>query len=76
MNHALADQKQRLEKLAAEGVRHLPIIREVVADFETPLSCYAKVASGPYSYLLESANQGGEKWARYSMIGLPARRVY
>lgn len=64
-----------LANLVAEGCRHLPIYRELVADFETPLSCYAKVARGPYSYLLESANQGGEKWSRFSIIGLPARRI-
>ena len=34
-----------------------------------------KLASGPYSYLLESANQGGEKWSRYSMIGLPSHEL-
>jgi len=64
-----------LATLLAEGCRHLPVCRELVADFETPLSCYAKVARGPYSYLLESANQGGEKWSRFSIIGLPARRI-
>ena len=64
-----------LATLSAKGYRHLPICRELVADFETPLSCYAKVARGPYSYLLESANQGGEKWSRFSIIGLPARRI-
>ena len=64
-----------LATLVAKGCRHLPICRELVADFETPLSCYAKVARGPYSYLLESANQGGEKWSRFSIIGLPARRI-
>jgi anthranilate synthase component 1 len=58
-----------------QGHYHIPVTRELVADFETPLSCYVKVARGPYSYLLESANQGGEKWSRYSIIGLPASRV-
>ncbi len=62
-------------ELLDQGFCHLPICRELVADFETPLSCYVKVAQGPYSYLLESANQGGEKWSRFSIIGLPARRV-
>ncbi|MBT6244065.1 MAG: anthranilate synthase component I, partial [Gammaproteobacteria bacterium] len=61
--------------LLKQGHHHIPITRELVADFETPLSCYAKVARGPYSYLLESAHQGGEQWARYSIIGLPASRV-
>ena len=76
MNIPIDEQRNTLNALANQGVQHFPVVREVVADFETPLSCYAKVASGPYSYLLESANQGGEKWSRYSMIGLPARRVY
>src|SRR6056300_239464 len=75
MNESAFGAQAYLEDLIAEGYRHLPICRELVADFETPLSCYVKVARGPYSYLLESANQGGEKWSRYSIIGLPARRI-
>jgi len=62
-------------ELAAQGYNHIPVTREVLADVDTPLSTYIKVARGPYSYLLESANQGGEKWARYSMVGLPSRRI-
>ena len=50
------------------------ITLEALADLETPLSVYLKLAAGPYSYLLESS-QGGEKWGRYSIIGLPARTV-
>ncbi len=69
------NQPPYLATLLSQGCGHLPIFRELVADFETPLSCYAKVARGPYSYLLESANQGGEKWSRFSIIGLPARRI-
>ena len=46
----------------------------MLADLDTPLSTYLKLAGGPYSYLLESAH-GGEKWGRYSIIGLPARTV-
>ena len=56
----------------AVGGRFAPVIREVPADLDTPLSCYLKLAQGRYSYLLESV-QGGEKWGRYSLIGLPAR---
>ena len=52
----------------------IPIVREVLADLDTPLSCYLKLANGPYSYLLESV-QGGEQWGRYSIIGLPCRTV-
>ena len=51
-----------------------PVVHVALADLDTPLSIYLKLAKGPYSYLLESA-QGGEKWGRYSIIGLPARTV-
>ena len=61
-------------QLAAQGYNRIPVMREVLADLDTPLSSYLKLASGPYSYLFESV-QGGEKWGRYSMIGLPARTV-
>ncbi|MDX1587591.1 MAG: anthranilate synthase component I [Oleiphilaceae bacterium] len=57
---------------AGEGYNRIPVYREVFADLDTPLSTYLKLADGPYSYLLESV-QGGEKWGRYSIIGLPAR---
>ncbi len=62
---------EQFKTLSNEGYTHIPVTRTLFADLETPLSCYVKLASGPYSYLLESANQGGEKWARFSMIGLP-----
>ncbi|WP_193166094.1 anthranilate synthase component I [Microbulbifer hainanensis] len=61
-------------QLASEGYNRIPLIRRVLADIETPLSTYLKLAAGRYSYLLESV-QGGEKWGRYSMIGLPARTL-
>ncbi|HET6725091.1 MAG TPA: anthranilate synthase component I [Gammaproteobacteria bacterium] len=50
---------------------HVPVVRELVADLDTPLSVFLKIASGPYTYLLESV-QGGEVWGRYSVIGLRA----
>lgn len=46
----------------------IPIYREIMADMETPVSAYLKIASGPYSFLLESV-EGGERLARYSFIG-------
>ncbi len=64
--------QQQLEHYAAEGYNRVPVMREVLADLDTPLSVYLKLAAGPYSYLFESV-QGGEKWGRYSMIGLPCR---
>ena len=56
-------------KLGQKGYNHVPVVRQLFADLDTPLSCYVKVARGPYSYLLESAAQGGEKWARYCFLG-------
>ncbi len=47
----------------------IPLVREVFADLDTPLSAYLKLADEPYSYLFESV-QGGEKWGRYSIIGM------
>ncbi|HMM74163.1 MAG TPA: anthranilate synthase component I [Gammaproteobacteria bacterium] len=58
----------------AARYNRVPVSRRVLADLDTPLSVYLKLAAAPYSYLLESV-QGGEKWGRYSIIGLPARQV-
>ena len=66
---------EQFVQLGNEGYNHIPVVRQLFADLETPLSCYVKVARGPYSYLLESANQGGEKWSRYSVAGLPSGYV-
>lgn len=60
--------------LASQGYNRIPVTREVLADLDTPLSTYLKLANGKYSYLLESVH-GGEKWGRYSIIGLPCRQV-
>ncbi|MDX1633565.1 MAG: anthranilate synthase component I [Marinobacter sp.] len=65
---------EQFAALADAGFNRIPVYREVLADLDTPLSTYLKLASGPYSYLLESV-QGGEKWGRYSIIGLPCREV-
>ncbi len=56
------------------SIKLTPLVKEVLADLDTPLSTYLKLADGPYSYLFESV-QGGEKWGRYSIIGLPCRKV-
>ena len=61
-------------QLVSAGYNRIPLVRRVLADIETPLSTYMKLAAGRYSYLLESV-QGGEKWGRYSIIGLPARTL-
>lgn len=55
---------------AQAGFNLIPLVLEYPSDLETPLSVYLKLANKPYSYLLESV-QGGERFARYSFIGLP-----
>ncbi|MGB9669751.1 MAG: anthranilate synthase component I [Halothiobacillaceae bacterium] len=65
---------EQFEQFCREGYNRIPVVREVLADLDTPLSTYLKLANAPYSYLFESV-QGGEKWGRYSIIGLPARTV-
>ena len=59
--------------LAKQGFNRIPLVRQVLADLDTPLSTYLKLANGPYSYLFESV-QGGEKFGRYSIIGLPCHK--
>lgn len=65
------DQRQ-FDRLIEAGYNRIPLVREILADFDTPLSTYLKLAEGSYSFLLESV-QGGEKWGRYSIIGVPCR---
>ena len=57
------------KRLAAQGYNRIPLVLETFADLDTPLSIYLKLANKPYSYLLESV-QGGERFGRYSFIGL------
>ncbi len=61
--------------LAAQGYNRIPVVLETFADLDTPLSVYLKLANRSYSYLLESV-QGGERFGRYSFIGLPAVDPY
>ena len=66
------------QSLAREGYNRIPLMAEAFADLETPLSLYLKLAhtrdGGKYSFLLESV-VGGERFGRYSFIGLPARTL-
>jgi anthranilate synthase component 1 len=57
-----------------QGYNHIPVFREVVLDTDTALGLYLKLANNTYSYLFESV-QGGEKWGRYSIIGIHAQTV-
>jgi len=63
------------KSLAAQGYNRIPLLTEAFADLETPLSLYLKLAGGAkHSFLLESV-VGGERFGRYSFIGLPARTL-
>ena len=66
--------KNDFNKLAKKGYNRIPLMCEVLADLDTPLSTYTKICNFPYSYLFESV-EGGEKWGRYSIIGLPAKKI-
>ena len=74
--------EEQFQKLAESGYNRIPIVREILADTETPLSIYLKLGkglgneagTGEHSYFFESV-QGGEKWGRYSIIGLPCSTV-
>lgn len=63
--------EQEFHALAKQGYNRIPLAAETFADLDTPLSLYLKLANKPFSYLLESV-QGGERFGRYSFIGLPA----
>jgi len=65
---------EQFKQYAQQGYNRIPISREVLADLDTPLSAYLKLADGAYSYLFESVH-GGEQWGRYSIIGLPCKTI-
>ena len=63
---------QEFDALRERGFNRIPLVLETFADLDTPLSIYLKLANKPYTYLLESV-QGGERFGRYSFIGLPCQ---
>ncbi|MBB6365446.1 anthranilate synthase component 1 [Xanthomonas sacchari] len=67
--------REQFQRYAAKGHTRIPVVREVLSDLDTPLSVYLKLADAPHTYLFESV-EGGERFGRYSIIGLPVRRVY
>jgi anthranilate synthase component 1 len=64
--------ESQFRALAAQGYNRIPLVLESYADLDTPLSLYLKLANARYSFLLESV-VGGERFGRYSFIGLPAQ---
>jgi len=69
MQHPITEAE--FNALAEQGYNRIPLACVTFADLDTPLSLYLKLANRPFSYLLESV-QGGERFGRYSFIGLPA----
>jgi len=64
--------KEQFNAYKDQGFNRIPLVLESFADLDTPLSVYAKLANQPYSYLMESV-EGGDKFGRYSIIGLPSK---
>lgn len=62
---------EQFAELAAQNYQKIPVTRTLLADLDTPLSLYSKLAKGAKTYLLESI-EASEKWGRYSIIGLAA----
>jgi anthranilate synthase component 1 len=77
MEHPVITELE-FKSLTSQGFNRIPLMVEAFADLETPLSLYLKLANakegGRYSFLLESV-VGGERFGRYSFIGLPARTL-
>ena len=67
--------RKEFQALADDGYNRIPLVTEELADLDTPLSTFLKLANCEYSYLLESALNGGEKWSRFSIIGLQAHTI-
>jgi anthranilate synthase component 1 len=74
LTQTLSMNAEQFHAYAAQGYNRIPLARQILADLDTPLSAYLKLADAPYTYLLESVH-GGEKWGRYSIIGLPCRTI-
>jgi len=70
----LRPAEDAFERLATRG-NLIPLVREILADLDTPLSLFRRLDDGRTTFLLESV-QGGEKWARYSFVGAGARAIF
>ncbi len=65
-------ERTQFHTFAHQGYDRIPIYREILSDLETPVSAFLKLGNRARTFLLESV-EGGEKWGRYSILGLPAR---
>ena len=66
--------QEEFEELATQG-NLIPVVREILADLDTPLSLFLRLDDGRTSFLLESA-EAGESWARYSFVGTGSRAIF
>ena len=67
------DQESFVNMAKQSGL--VPVHRTIIADLDTPLTIYAKISDGQHHAFLFESMEGGEKWGRYSIIGLPCRTV-
>jgi len=70
----LRPSQESFEELAKRG-NWVPVVREILADMDTPLSLFRRLDDGHTSFLFESV-EGGEKWGRFSFIGTGARALF
>jgi anthranilate synthase component 1 len=66
----------RVERVGGSGSHLVPVWRDVLLDRETPVAAFAKLRTGAFAFLLESAPAGGETWARYTFMGTAPRAAW
>ena len=64
--------KEQFNAYQKQGYNRIPLLIEAPSDLDSPLSIFTKLANEPFSYLLESV-EGGDKFGRYSIVGLPSK---
>src|SRR5829696_1747962 len=72
----LDEFRDRARRTASTTARLVPVWRDVLLDAETPVAAFAKLRTGPFAFLLESAPAGGETWARYTFMGTAPRAAW
>src|SRR3954465_14710625 len=73
---SVAEFCARARREQTTGFRLVPVWRDVLLAAETPVAAFAKLRSGPFAFLLESAPAGGETWARYTFMGSSPRAAW
>ena len=73
---SLEEFSARATRAPSAGLRLVPVWQDVLLDAETPVAAFAKLRTGPFAFLLESAPAGGETWARYTFMGTAPRAAW